>query len=297
MTNDPSLLAIAIQKGTPILIRGLTNSWPGSRWSFQSLNSLCGDIPIKALIDLPATGGILKGGQARYEQVLPFRDFVELAHDPRARPCYLGYLRPGEMINGSEQYFGFSDITPSSNYSTDTRLWIGSKNTCSGLHSDLKDNLFAQVQGVKTVYLVPFDDTRFVYPYLDNIVNSRIDCERLDLQSFPKYRLARVIKLKVRAGDLMFIPRGWWHYLKAETPSISVNHWFGQAISGSHYLRLLVQLGPKYMSRTLRDFVAYSMLGRKYKKEFFFTPPSTGERLFNYLWHGDFSQENDPTKN
>jgi len=42
--------------------------------------------------------------------------------------------------------------------------------------------------------------------------------------------------------------------------------------------------------------IAYSLMKRKYKRDFFFTPQSTGERMLNYLISGDFSKENNPVE-
>lgn len=293
-TLDKTVLTKFIELGTPVVINGLADTWPGAKWDFDELRSRIGRKEVKALTNLPATGGELDGGHERYEKIMCFESFVDLAHDEYARPCYLGYVRSNEFFEDMDSSFLFHGITNKYTGGSDTRLWIGSKDTCSGLHSDLKDNIFLQVCGTKTVYLVPFEDTPYVYPYIDNIVNSQIDCENFSPSEFPKFMKARVCRVTVSPGDMMFIPKGWWHYLKSCTPSISVNHWFGQPIPGGDYCKMLVRLGPKYVVRTFRDMFVYSVLGRKYKKEFFFTPQSTGERLFNYLIRGDFSKENNP---
>lgn len=295
-TSDKFILKHFIELSSPAIIKGFAKHWPGSKWNFESLKKIIGDKPIKALVDLPTTGGHLDGGYEFYERRMRFDDFVHLAHDEQARPCYLGYVRSDAFFDEIYKHFPFTDISDGYPGGSDTRLWIGSRGTCSGLHSDLKDNLFLQVHGYKTVYLIPFEDTPHVYPYLDNIVNSRIDCENFHPEGFPKFKKARVYKYQLCPGDIMFIPKGWWHYLKSKTPSISVNHWFGQPIPGSEYCKMLVRLGPKYLARTARDMIAYSLLKRKYKRDFFFTPQSTGERMFNYLLSGDFSKENNPVK-
>ncbi|WP_082484417.1 cupin-like domain-containing protein [Pseudomonas sp. Leaf129] len=293
-TSHKSDLTKSIEQGVPIIVNGLASCWPGARWNFDVLRKKIGHKEVKALIDLPTTGGELDGGHERYEKIMRFQNFIDLAHDEAARPCYLGYIRSNEFLDDFDKDFLFESITNSYPGDCDTRLWIGSKGTCSGLHSDLKDNIFLQVYGFKTVYLVPFEDTPYVYPYIDNIVNSRIDCESYSPELFPKFKKARVYKGMVSPGDMMFIPKGWWHYLKSSTPSISVNHWFGYPVPGGTYCKMLVRLGPKYIARTLRDMFVYSLMGRQYRKEFFFTPQSTGERFFNYLVSGDFSKENDP---
>jgi lysine-specific demethylase 8 len=293
-TREPGDVLGAIQARRPILIRGLIDNWNASGWTFESLRGIAGDQTVKALVDLPLRGGVLNGGQDAYEKELRFSAFLDQAQDPGTAPCYLGYTRPGELIPGYEDAFDFSPMTIPSRYPTDTRLWIGSAGTCSGLHSDLKDNIFAQISGRKRLILVPFRQTRLVYPFRDNIVNSMVDPEHLDTARFPRFLKASVLECVVGPGDVVYIPRGWWHYLRSESPSISINHWFGPPIPARVFVATLVRLGAPYVGRAVLDLMRYSLLGRTYRGEFFFTPPSTGERLFSLLRHGDFSRDNDP---
>lgn len=287
-------LRAAIQARRPAVICGLTNDWKASAWTFESLRAAVGDRTVTALLDLPSRGGVLDGGQDAYEKELTFSAFLDRASDPGAAPCYLGYTRPEELISGYEDAFDFGSMTPPSRYPTDTRLWIGSAGTCSGLHSDLKDNVFVQITGRKRLILVPFRQTHLVYPFVDNIVNSRVDPEHLDADQFPRFLTANVFSCVLGPGDVAYIPRGWWHYLRSESPSISINHWFGPPIPARVFVAILFRLGPRYLSRAVTDLLRYSLLGRTYRKDFFFTPPSTGERLFNLIRHGDFSRDNDP---
>jgi hypothetical protein len=294
--TSPEMLLHAMQARRPVKVTGLTAGWDATRWTFDSLREMAGDRKVTALLDLPPAGGVLPGGQQRYEQEMGFAEFLDHAERARsAAPCYLGYTRPEELIPGYADAFDFTPLTPADLYGTDTRLWIGSGGTCSGLHSDLKDNVFAQIYGRKRVILVPFAQTPLVYPFRDNIANSQVNPELVDPARFPKFQRARVYDTVVGPGDVLYIPRGWWHYLRSESPSISINHWFGPQIPAHVFLGLVLRLGPQYIGRTLTDLIRYSMLRRSYRKDFFFTPPSTGERLFNLIRHGNFSRENDPT--
>jgi lysine-specific demethylase 8 len=293
--GDRDAILAAIRARRPVLVHGLTDGWDAAGWTFDSLRGAAGDRVVKVLLNLPDRGGVLAGGQESYEREMRFTEFLDLARRPDIEaPCYLGYVRPAELIPDYERAFDFGPMTVHGRDSTDTRLWIGSAGTCSGLHSDLKDNVFAQIRGRKRVILVPFRQTHLVYPFLDNIVNSMVDPEHLDAGRFPRFLKANVSTCVVGPGDVLYIPRGWWHYLRSESPSISINHWFGPQIPSRVFLALLLRLGPRYLARTLADMVRYSVLGRRYRKDFFFTPPSTGERLLNLIRHGNFSRDNDP---
>jgi len=99
----------------------------------------------------------------------------------------------------------------------------------------------------------------------------------------------------VKPGDIVYIPRGCWHDIRSLTPSVSVNHWFGPGRTSADYLRLLARLGPAYWWRTAVDFVGHGVLNRSQETRFFFSPPSTGKRLYDSIWAGNFSQDNDPS--
>ncbi|GHE26143.1 hypothetical protein GCM10017673_29740 [Streptosporangium violaceochromogenes] len=292
--NDarPGTLHAAIRARRPIKVSGLIDGWTAAGWTFDSLRALGGDTPVTVLAGLPTSGGMLPGGQESYERTMPFADFLDHAEDPDlTAPCYLGYCRPEELIPGYGSAFDFAPLTPPGPHPTDTRLWIGSGGTCSGLHCDANDNVFTQIRGRKRVILVSARQTHLVHPFVDNIVNSQVDPEHYDRERFPRLARARVYATTVGPGDLLYIPRGWWHYLRSESPSISINHWFGPMIPAHVFFGILLRLGPRYIARTAADMIRYGVLGKRYRKDFFFTPPSTGECLYNLIRHGYFEPE------
>ncbi|MEV4895609.1 cupin-like domain-containing protein [Nonomuraea sp. NPDC055795] len=288
----PDTLHAAIKARQPIKVNGLIDGWTAAGWTFDSLRALGGDTPVTVLDELPKSGGLLPGGQESYEREMPFADFLDHAERPDLKAaCYLGYCRPDQLIPGYGSAFDFTPLTPPSTHATDTRLWVGSGGTCSGLHSDANDNVFTQIRGHKRVVLVSVRQTHLVHPFVDNIVNSPVDPEHYDPRQFPRLARARVYTTTVGPGDLLYIPRGWWHYLRSESPSISINHWFGPMMSASAFLGILLRLGPRYVARTAADMVRYGVLGKRYQKNFFFTPPSTGECLYNLIRYGRFEPE------
>ncbi len=245
-------------------------------------------------MDLPGSGVLFPQDQRHYEQELRFGEFVERMESagPSA-PCYLAYQRAHEIFDPAD--CDFASLLPSDGHPTDTRVWIGSAGTRSMLHSDLKDNFFCQLWGEKSVTLLAWRDSRAAYPFPDNLVNSQVDLADLDVRRFPRLRRAVLHSVRMRPGDLLYIPRGWWHDIRAHTASVSVNHWFGRPLGTAQYLGLLGILGPQYWKATARDFVGHGLLRRTESTRFFFSPPSTGKRLYDALRSGGFSRGNDPS--
>ncbi|MFG1944089.1 cupin-like domain-containing protein [Nonomuraea sp. NPDC048826] len=286
--------AIADRSG-PTVFPGLTDSWPArTRWTPENLAVTHGRRTVTALMDLPASGVLFPQDQENYERTLPFAEFVsEMLTTPADSPCYLAYTRAEELFPARD--YDFEPLSGGLPYSTDTRVWIGSAGTRSMLHSDLKDNFFCQIWGEKHVVLVPWEHARDVYPFPGNLVNSQVDLMEPDLDRFPRLRRAVFYAGTVGPGDVLFMPRGCWHDIRARTPSVSVNHWFGRPMTAADYASLLLRSGPRYWAATARDFLAHGLLRRRESTTFFFSPPSTGKRLFDLLRWGDFSRENDPS--
>jgi lysine-specific demethylase 8 len=278
----------------PAVLTGMIESWPArTGWTPQALIERHGSRTVTALMGLPADGVLMPDEQSAYERTLSFAAFVEAMLATTAdEPCYLAYTRVADILPGTD--YDFTTILGRADGPGDTRAWIGSAGTRSMLHSDLKDNLFCQIWGRKHVVLLPWEHSTAAYPFPDNLVNSRVDLAAVDLHRFPRLREAPLQATTMGPGDVLFIPRGCWHDIRSRSPSISINHWFGESMRFADYAGLLARLGPRYWAVTLRDFFRYGVLGKPQRADFFFTPASTGKRLYDLVRHGNFSRDNDP---
>lgn len=295
-TSDTTALRGAISRRSgPLVCSGLLDSWPArDAWNPAALAERHGARKVTALFDLPGSGVLFPQDQRQYERELSFARFVDRMNSATASaPCYLAYKRAHEIFDPAD--CDFASLLSPDGHPTDTRVWIGSAGTRSLLHSDLKDNLFCQLWGQKSVTLLSWRNSRSAYPFPDNLVNSQVDLAAPDLRRFPRLKDAVLHHVQMRPGDLLYIPRGWWHDIRAHTPSVSVNHWFGPPLGLRQYLSLLAILGPAYWKATARDFLAHGLLRREESTRFFFSPPSTGKRLYDAMRSGDFSRGNDPS--
>lgn len=83
------------------------------------------------------------------------------------------------------------------------------------------NNFMAQVFGRKLVKLIPSCDLPHLYN--DQHCYSPVDAEAIDFDRFPGFHNARVIDCEIGPGDLLFLPIGWWHYMKSLDVSMTVS--------------------------------------------------------------------------
>ena len=55
---------------------------------------------------------------------------------------------------------------------------------------------------------------------------SAVDVEAPDFGAHPLHAAAVAHDALLGPGDVLFIPKGWWHYVRSVTPSFSLNCWF-----------------------------------------------------------------------
>ena len=102
----------------------------------------------------------------------------------------------------------------------------------TSLHSDPSDNLLCQLAGFKYVRLYGLDQTERLYATVVRAKNtnafgtSPVRVEAPDLAAYPAFADAAYVEAVLGPGDMLFIPKSVWHYVRSLTTSCSVNFWF-----------------------------------------------------------------------
>jgi len=109
-------------------------------------------------------------------------------------------------------------------------IWIGSSHAFTPLHKDTYGcNLVAQLSGRKSWSLFHPDDTDKLYPvrlpYEESSIFSAVDIENPDFTKYPKFMDAKGYKVILCPGDVLFVPKHWWHFVRHVEAGISVNMW------------------------------------------------------------------------
>lgn len=106
--------------------------------------------------------------------------------------------------------------------------WFGGKGTVSPIHNDPYENTLAQIVGTKYVRIYEAHYSNRLYPILNHLGhNSQVDIDAPDFEKFPLFEDTPCWQTILRAGELLYIPRNSWHYVRSLEISFSASFWYG----------------------------------------------------------------------
>jgi hypothetical protein len=133
--------------------------------------------------------------------------------------------RTAEMLGlKPPTYYPVADFRP-------PRLWLGPRAAITPLHKDGSDNFSLHIFGSKRWMLLPVRDFPLLYMTEQNphsfpgFACSCVDVRTPNFELFPLYRFARPLSVEVKAGEILYLPAGWSHYVETLGPTLMVNYW------------------------------------------------------------------------
>ena len=266
----------------PVIISGNMTGWRAlDQWSPEWLKESYGDVEVHASLDIPERSDDFSywGSDVRWIQLGQFVDHMGTSD----RPCYIRQS-PSRFFPNFAEYFDFDVFLTMEGRNAEFGIWFGSKGTDSGVHWDTESNFLAQIDGHKRAMLFAPSDSRYLYPYHDQVRWTSFNAFSPDFERFPKARKATPFLVELNPGEAIHIPRGWWHQFISLDVAISMNCFFQPSCGLSHFVKCISYGGPRHIAQTMRDFV---MLGvfRSQKGVRIISDVPTGQFLYNIV-HG-----------
>ncbi|XP_026151682.1 HSPB1-associated protein 1 homolog isoform X1 [Mastacembelus armatus] len=231
----------------PTVFMNMTCGWPVLHWTAEHLSGCLGDKPVRFRLGRKKeTNSPLFETQCSYVEarlvhflswtqdqlgtdVGPFSEYPFSEYWAYADYKYIAMLfqdQPSMYEDVKWSEFGFEGRN-----GRESTLWIGTEGANTPCHLDSYGcNLVLQVQGRKRWYLFPPEDTANLYPtripYEESSVFSQVDVLHPDLKRFPAFQRARAHVVTLQPGQVLYVPRHWWHYVESVDPiTVSVNSW------------------------------------------------------------------------
>jgi hypothetical protein len=215
---DKAAFRARAAQGLPFVMTGIVGRWPLAALTVQSLREHYSHLPVRARVGDYVNTAFAADRAMRDMGMLEYLDLV--AAGTPGLPPYLGNLALRELNRLCHWPAYFDKMGP-------PRFWLGPAGTVTPLHCDYDDNVFAQVWGTKRIMLAPPHHDEFLYPSEANAIlfGSPFDPEAPDFDRFPLARHAATVECIVGPGDMLYVPAGWFHQVRALSFSLSSNRW------------------------------------------------------------------------
>merc|ERR1719322_2003576 len=162
------------------------------------------------------------------------------------------YLKPllENMNINLKEIIDWSKLGFNKEEGVDSSIWIGSKGAYTVCHQDSYGyNLVYQVSGRKKWILFHPSDEMYPtrLPYEESSIFSKIDILNININKYPKFKDNKPYIITLEAGDMLYVPCRWWHFVENLENSCSVNARFPLEIDCSSRVveavtRLIVNL-------------------------------------------------------
>lgn len=105
-------------------------------------------------------------------------------------------------------------------------LFFGGENSKVFMHFDIdySNILHFHFHGKKQCILFDPEQTPFLYKVPHSLISREdIDFDHPDFEKFPALKKAKGLICHLNHGDVLYMPEGYWHYMKYLTPGFSMS--------------------------------------------------------------------------
>lgn len=245
-----------VKKQKPIIVEQFAKEWPAfSKWDFDYIRQLAGDKVVPLYDDRPVD---YKEGFNEPHAQMKMSDYIDLLETkPTNYRIFLYNLL--KEVPVLQKDFRFPKLGLRLMKSL-PMLFFGGANSHTFMHYDidLANILHFHFHGKKKCVIFPPDQTKHLYKIPFSLITREdIDFDNPDFDKWPALINASGFVAELNHGDMLYMPEGYWHYMKYLTPGFSMS------------LRSLAR-NPKNLSKALYNVFFmrhYDNLMRKLKGE------------------------------
>ncbi|KAL7829796.1 hypothetical protein AOLI_G00306810 [Acnodon oligacanthus] len=214
----------------PVILEGIIDHWPAFRehtWSIDYLRVVagCRTVPVEL--------GSRYTDEEWSQKLLTVNEFIDryIMDEAAAGLGYLAQHQLFDQVPELKEDIRIPDYCCLGEGDEDDitiNAWFGPGGTVSPLHQDPQQNFLAQVVGRKYIRLYSLEQTENLYPYQSQLLHntSQVDVENPDVVQFPNFMKASYQECVLQPGEVLFIPKQHWHYVRSLQLSFSVSFWW-----------------------------------------------------------------------
>ncbi len=206
----------------PVVIEGATSRWPAyTKWNFDYIKRVAGDKIVPLYDDRPVD---YREGFNEPHARMKMSDYIELLQkEPTNYRIFLwNILREIPELREDFDYpdFGLKLMKGL------PMLFFGGSGSSTFMHYDIDlANIFHfHFEGEKECVLFSQAQNKFMYKIPHSLISHEgIDFSDPDFEKWPALRYLEGYRARLKHGEMIYIPEGYWHYMRYLTPGFSMS--------------------------------------------------------------------------
>jgi hypothetical protein len=206
----------------PVVIESFIEDWPAySKWDLDYMKSIAGDVTVPLYDDRPVHH---KDGFNQPHAKMKMGDYVDLLKsEPTKFRIFLWNILKEVPVLQKDYTFPDFGLKLMKGL---PMLFFGGKDSYTFMHYDIDlANIFHfHFDGQKEIILFDQKQNEYLYkvPYA-LITREDIDFSNPDFKKWPNLKDAKGWKTTLNHGEVLYMPEGYWHYMKYLTPGFSMS--------------------------------------------------------------------------
>ncbi len=211
-----------VKKQKPVVIEKLTKDWPAySKWNLEYIKSIAGNKTVPLYDDRPVS---YKDGFNEAHAKMKMSDYIDLLQSKPTNYRIFLYNLMKEVPTLQNDFkwpkIGLKLIKQL------PMLFFGGENSKVFMHYDIdySNILHFHFHGKKQCILFSQEATPYLYKIPHSLISREdIDFENPDFEKFPALKKAKGFICNLNHGEMLYMPEGYWHYMKYVTPGFSMS--------------------------------------------------------------------------
>lgn len=211
-----------VKKQKPVVVEQLTQDWPAyEKWNLDYIKSVAGDKTVPLYDDRPVSH---KDGFNEAHATMKMSEYVDLLKSkPTNYRIFLYNLM--KEVPSLVNDFKWPDLglrlvkqLP--------MLFFGGEGSKVFIHYDIdfSNILHFHFHGEKRCILFEPGQTPYLYKVPHALISREdIDFDNPDFEKFPALKQAQGLVANLKHGEMLYMPEGYWHYMKYVTPGFSMS--------------------------------------------------------------------------
>lgn len=211
-----------VKKQKPVVIEKLTEDWPAYRkWNLEYIKNVAGEQIVPLYDDRPVSHKD-KFNEAHAQ--MKMSEYLDLlVSKPTNYRIFLYNLI--KQVPALREDFLWPDIGLKLIKQL-PMLFFGGENSKVFTHYDIdySNILHFHFHGEKRCVLFAPNQTPYLYKVPHALISREdIDFDDPDFEKFPALKKAKGLVTTLRHGEMLYMPEGYWHYMKYLTPGFSMS--------------------------------------------------------------------------